>query len=220
MSNQPDDADDTDDTDAEPDDAVTRSVFVGLAIAVEGGFVLLAWLLGWLVEVPALDRFSFDLAGLGWGLLATPPLLAAFFLASRHPVGPLRSIARFTDETLRPLASTCSLVDLLGISVLAGFAEELFFRGVAQEAFRVGLLEPLGPAGSLAVALGVSACLFGIMHAVTPGYALFAAIMGVYFGLTYHLTGNLFSVMVAHALYDFVALVWLTRDGGGDGPPA
>jgi membrane protease YdiL (CAAX protease family) len=40
-----------------------------------------------------------------------------------------------------------------------------------------------------------------------------------YLGLLYELTGNLLTPIVAHALYDFVALVYLTRGPGSDLPP-
>jgi membrane protease YdiL (CAAX protease family) len=35
--------------------------------------------------------------------------------------------------------------------------------------------------------------------------------MGLYLGTLFVITGNLFAPIVAHAAYDFVALVWLAR---------
>jgi membrane protease YdiL (CAAX protease family) len=210
MSNQPEP--DTENDTGEPlDDRSTRNLVVGLAIAVEGGLIAVAWLLGWLVEVPVLDWLRFTWEGVGWGLAATVPMLAGFFLAARWPVGPLRSIRRFTDETMRPMMAPCSLIDLAGISLLAGLGEELLFRGVIQQAFSGWI----GVAGAIAV----SALLFGLLHAVTPSYAIFATLMGVYMGLVFHWTDNLLPVILAHALYDFVALVWVTRGPGSDVPP-
>ena len=65
------------------------------------------------------------------------------------------------------------------------------------------------------VALVGSAILFGVLHAMTPSYAVLATGMGIYLGLVFVFTDNLLSAVVAHALYDFVALVWITR-----GPPS
>ena len=107
-----------------------------MAIAVEGGLILLALLVGWLLDTPPLTRFRFDLPGFLWGLAVTVPMLAGFFLAATWPVGPLRPIKEFTDSTIRPLMQSCSLIDLAGISLLAGVGEEMLFRGVLQEAFR------------------------------------------------------------------------------------
>jgi membrane protease YdiL (CAAX protease family) len=210
MSPQPED--DTDEQDGGAlDDQAARNLVVGLAITVEGGLIAAAWLIGWALDVSALGRFSFDWEGAAWGLLAAVPMLLGFFAAVRYPVGPLRSIKKFTDETIRPLMKTCSLIDLLGISVLAGVGEELLFRGVLQEAF----------SGWMGIWAGVAlaAVLFGLLHAVTPSYAVMAAVMGVYLGLVFHFTDNLLTAVVAHAVYDFVALIWVTRGPGTDAQP-
>jgi membrane protease YdiL (CAAX protease family) len=203
MSTQPED-DPPDAPDEEPlDDRAARNLVVGLAIAVEGGLILLAWLIGWLIETPPLTRFRFDVSGLMWGVAAALPMLVGFFLAASWPVGPLRPIKEFTDTTIRPLMAPCSLIDLAGISLLAGLGEELLFRGVLQVAFDGWM--------PLWAAIVTSAALFGLLHAVTPTYALLATLIGAYLGVVFHYSENLLSVVVAHALYDFVALLWVTR---------
>jgi membrane protease YdiL (CAAX protease family) len=184
---------------------------VWLAIAVEGGLLGLACLAGSLLGHWPLERFRFEPWGLLWGVLATLPMLAGFFAAVRWPVGPLGKIKQFSDEVIRPLMGSCSLVDLVGISVLAGLGEELFFRGVMQD-WVAGLGAPLW------VAILAAALLFGLLHAVTPTYAVLAVGVGVYLGWLYVLSGNLLAAVVAHALYDFVALVYLTRGPGSDAP--
>jgi membrane protease YdiL (CAAX protease family) len=219
MSTEPDN--ETDDTDGDTglDAQSARNLVVGLAIVVEGGLIAVAWLLGWLLEVPAfVERYEVGWKGVAWGLLAAAPMLAGFFVAVCYPVGPLRSIKRFTDEIVRPLMSNCTLLDLVGISVLAGLGEELLFRGVLQEAFRGGLEGPMGETAGVLTAVALSALLFGLLHAVTPSYAALAAVMGAYLGLVFHYTDNLLTVIVAHAAYDLVALVWLTRGPGSEAP--
>ena len=42
-------------------------------------------------------------------------------------------------------------------------------------------------------------------------YAVLAVLAGVYFGLLLMLTGSLWTPIVAHAAYDFIALVYLLR---------
>jgi membrane protease YdiL (CAAX protease family) len=213
MSTQPDD-----DT-PEASDRSTRNMVVGLAIAIEGGLIALACLLGWLLDKPPLQKREFNLWAVLEGVAAAVPLLACFFLAVRWPVGPLRGIKDFTDRVIRPLMMTCSLIDLVGIALLAGLGEEMLFRGVLQETFR-------GPVG-MWWAIVVAALLFGIIHAVTPSYAVLAAVDGAYLGVLFwlpeffdeHHEGNLVVPIVAHAVYDFVALVYLTRGPGSDLPP-
>jgi membrane protease YdiL (CAAX protease family) len=207
MSTPPDD----DTPDEALDERSARNTVVGLAIAVEGGLIGLAWLLGWLLGCGPLARFVFDVPGALWGLAAALPMLAGFFAAVRWPVGPLGRIKDFTDRVIRPLMRPCSLVDLAGISVLAGLGEEMLFRGVLQDTGSQWL--------PVWAAVLVAAVLFGVLHAVTPTYALLATVVGAYLGVLYLLTGNLLAPIVAHALYDFVALVYLTRGPGSDLPP-
>ena len=51
----------------------------------------------------------------------------------------------------------------------------------------------------------------GIMHPITPTYAVLATGVGVYLGVIFLLNENLLVVMLAHGLYDFIALLYLTR---------
>jgi len=174
-----------------------------LAIGVQGGLIVVALVLGNLLEQPPLERLRLVLRDVGWGLVATLPMLVGFFLAVRWPIGPLRSIQSFTDRVLLPMLAPCTNVDLLGISCLAGLGEEMLFRGVIQD--RLGHYMPAG------TALVVSAVLFGVMHGVTITYALMAMVAGLYLGWLFSFTDNLLVPVIAHTLYDFVALFYLLR---------
>ena len=83
------------------DDSRLRTVT--LAVLVEGGLVALALLLGWLFDKQPLSRLELDSAGVGWGLLAALPMLAAFFVMHRWPVGPLAGLKKFSETTVRPM---------------------------------------------------------------------------------------------------------------------
>jgi membrane protease YdiL (CAAX protease family) len=192
---------------------------VTLAVAVEGGLALLAVGLGWLLDHPPLSpvRFQLDAWGLFIGVAATIPMLALFLATLRWPVGPLRAIKSFTEKVVRPLLAPCTMVDLLGISVLAGFGEETLFRGLLQDMFVGWFREGLPAAADLTpVCLGVAVAslLFGLLHAVTPTYAVLATLMGAYMGVVYLWSGNLLAAMVAHGLYDFVVLIYLMYGPG------
>ena len=130
-------------------------------------------------------------------------MLLLFVLMLRWPVGPLSRIKQFSEEVIRPLFASCTVLDLAVISLLAGVGEEMLFRGVLQADFsqRWGLWT-----GIVAASL-----LFGALHPITPAYVVLAAGLGVYLGYLWVATGNLLVVIVAHALYDFLALVFLMR---------
>ena len=57
--------------------------------------------------------------------------------------------------------------------------------------------------------------LFGLAHPITPAYAVLAAMIGVYLGwLWLAFDKNLLVPITAHALYDFLALIYLVRTRG------
>jgi membrane protease YdiL (CAAX protease family) len=58
------------------------------------------------------------------------------------------------------------------------------------------------------VALAISGVVFGLLHAVTPVYALLAGAASVFFGYLYNVSGNLAVPMICHAVYDVGALMW------------
>jgi membrane protease YdiL (CAAX protease family) len=181
---------------------------VFLAIVVEGGLVALSIGLGWLLDHRPLARFRPDGRGFLLGLAAAVPMLLAFLAMLRWPVGPLRGVKEFTERVVRPVMAPCSWVDLFGISVFAGVGEEMLFRGLMQDVFARWM--PLG----LAVAL--ASLLFGLMHAVTPAYAVLAGAMGAYLGGVYLWADNLLAAVVAHGAYDFVVLLYLMYGPGSE----
>ncbi len=174
-----------------------------LAVAVEGSFIGGAYFVGWMTDTPPLGSWTWSVVGVLEGVLATLPLLGLLYVVLRWPVGPLRRIKEFSERVLRPLLRSCTVIDLLGLSLLAGLGEEMLFRAALQ-----GMLLHWM---SVWVAVLVSGVLFGLLHAVTPTYALLAGAIGVYLGLVWYWTDNLLVVTVVHALYDFLALLYLTR---------
>jgi membrane protease YdiL (CAAX protease family) len=192
-------------------DRARRDVLL-LALLVEGGLVGLAWGLGWLLGEPPLEKVRWDLAGVGLGLAASVPMLLLFVVLVRWPVGPFRRMKQFFDEVAGPLFRHCTVLDLAVISLLAGAGEEMLFRGVLQAAFT----GRLGPAAGL----GLASLLFGLMHPITPTYVAVAALIGAYLGWAWAACDNLLVVVVAHAVYDFIALVVLVRGRGNGGTVA
>lgn len=180
-----------------------RRWIVLLGVGFEGGFVGVAFLLGWLLGQPPLERFEWSLAGAAAGIAACLPMLLVAAVLLRWPVGPLGSIKQFSEGIIRPLFAPCNLLDLGLISLLAGLGEEMLFRGVLQPVFvgRWGFWPGLAAASVL----------FGLLHPITPAYIGLAAAVSVYLGYIFEASGSLMAVVVAHALYDFVMLVYLVR---------
>ena len=108
-----------------------------------------------------------------------------------------RSVLALFGGTFKPLlAVTVSVI----LGLVAGFGEEMLFRGVMQ----YELSERFGTL----LAVSVSSAVFGFLHAVTPLYALLATLASVFFGSLYVWSDNLAVPIVTHAVYDIGALLW------------
>ncbi|MDF3053592.1 MAG: amino terminal protease self-immunity [Geminicoccaceae bacterium] len=130
-------------------------------------------------------------------------MLLGLFWALRTQTGSVRQLVQTVQDHLGPLLISRSSGELAGIAILAGVAEEFLFRGVMQVA--------LGRVLSDGLALTITSVAFGLAHFLNPTYALLAFLAGAYLGALFLLQGNLLVPMVAHALYDFIALTCLVR---------
>lgn len=130
------------------------------------------------------------------GLLAAAPLLLMVPLLELSWTASLpflRHLHRDLRIAVLPLVRYLQLPEVLVVACLAGLSEELFFRGVLQHDIGIGL-------ASLA---------FGLLHALSIAYVLWATMVGVYFGLLTQWNGNLWLAIVAHSVVDLVGLLYL-----------
>lgn len=184
---------------------------VSLAAGFEGGFLVLAWLLGWLLDQPPLAQLSWNLVDAAWGVAASVPMLLGALALIRWPVGPLARIKQFSEEVIAPLFAVCTPFDLALIALLAGVGEEICFRGVLQPYF--------ADRYSLWRGIAMTSILFGLLHPISGAYILLAAAASVYLGWVFHASGNLLAPIIAHALYDLVMLLYLVRRAPSPPPP-
>lgn len=169
-----------------------------LATLFQGAICLVALGLGWLLSAKPFEQLQVTMEAVGYGIAGAIPMLMLFGVTYVYPMGPLKAIKQFLIEALGPSLSACTWYDLVWVAFLAGFSEELMFRGVIQKS--------LGHFGWW-VGLLASNVLFGLAHAITPTYILLAALLGIYLGLLFQLIGqqNLLVPIVTHTLYDLVA---------------
>lgn len=180
--------------------ADTQDDWKTFALMVAGMAVTLAAAFGFglLLETPPAATLRFEASALIAGVLATAPLvlLLEWFMRTGHP-----PLARFRESQIGFFAGIGFRFSPLRIAVLAigaGVTEELLFRGVFQT-WAAGELP-------LFLALLLPNILFGALHWRTTLYAVIAGLVGVYLGVVFLMTGNLLAPIVAHALYDAVAL--------------
>ncbi|MBX7169103.1 MAG: CPBP family intramembrane metalloprotease [Pirellulales bacterium] len=178
-----------------------REQSVPYALAFEGSLIGLALLLGYLLDWPPLEFCDLTLSGALTGLAATVPMLIVLAALLGLPWPPFRRLRAAWEESIAPVFHDWSPWEVASLALVAGVGEEMLFRGVIQAA-------TAGWLGSLA-GLAVASVLFGLPHAITFTYAVAATLLGAYLGWLFLSTGNLLAPIVAHAVYDFVALEYL-----------
>jgi len=167
------------------------------------------WILAALVAVAGLTS-GFSLAALGLRAIPLGPLIAwtvgvtgagllilmlAQALRVRESPVLLHVLPRSRAERLA----------FVGLAITAGITEELIFRGF--------LITALGSAvGSAWFAAALSSLVFGFLHGYqdVPGM-LRAGVLGFGLALPFMMSGSLLPSILAHAAYDIVAGVFLSR---------
>ena len=183
---------------------MTRAQLLQLATLVQGLLAIASLGLAWLVGINPFDRVQLTSTSAALGIFGTIPMLLVFTLTYRSRLRPFREIRDFLTEALGPTLAECRWYDLAWIAFLAGYSEELLFRGVLH-----AWLNHWGSGTGLLV----SNALFAAVHAVTPTYALLAGLQGMILGCLFEYAdpGNLLVPILAHTLYDLIALEVVRR---------
>ncbi len=134
------------------------------------------------------------LASIGLTLIFAAFNFGLFFAGRRFVFA--RPVYEFLEGAIFPPVRQASFAELLLGAAMAGFSEELFFRGLLQP--EIGI-----PAASL---------VFGLLHGPSRGLwplAVWAAGAGAVLGVVYSATSNLLLPTLVHAFYDAAALIYV-----------
>lgn len=201
----------------EPLTPENRSEFFAKALGFELSLGSVALVIGWIVGFNPLASLlprPTDLATIGmgvlWGVVGTLPMLAGLILFDRYPIGPLKDLKALTERLVVPLFSELPVWQLAILSAAAGFGEEALFRGLLQ----AGLAHWLPLTHDEWLACFMASVMFGLCHWLSTTYGVLAILVGIYLGVLFLLTGSLLPPMIAHALYDLVALVYFVKRKG------
>jgi membrane protease YdiL (CAAX protease family) len=169
-----------------------------VALVTQAGLIALAWWAGRVLDLP--PRWGDPRRDVLIGCVVAVVLGAVnHLLLTRAPSNwvteGVRGVYR---ETIVPLFRGLSPWGAIVIGAAAGIGEEWLFRGIVQ---------PL--AGLTAASL-----LFGLAHVgsvrMLP-FGVWAAVMGLVLGSLAIVTGGLTAPMVAHGVYDMLALQYIRR---------
>jgi membrane protease YdiL (CAAX protease family) len=134
------------------------------------------------------------LAALGLTCIFTAFNFGLFFSGHRFRVA--TAVYDFLEGAIFPLVRQATLFELLLGAAMAGFSEELLFRGLLQP--QIGLV--------------ASSLLFGLLHGPSRSLwplAAWAAVAGYILGLLHVTSENLLLPTLVHAFYDALALVYV-----------
>ena len=180
-----------------------RARVFGLAMLLETGIGLAGVTVASLAGVSLQSQLAVTPAAVGRGVVATLPLLIMLVLLTTSRWGPLVALRRQIDQIVATLFAHSRWPELALICLAAGVGEELAFSGTLQPL----LTRVTHPAISVAVV----SLLFGLAHAMSTTYFVAATAIGVYFGWLAMAYDDLIAPMVAHGLYDFIALSYVQR---------
>ena len=171
----------------------------------EAALILVAIVLGQIADINPFVHIVFTESALAYGVLGTIPLFLMFLGMEHLQAKSVNHIRKLLLNTLGPGLHQYHWTDLFLLAALAGVSEELVFRGVIQPWVE--------SSWGLTTGLIVSNIIFGLVHAVTPLYAVLAALVGIYLGLSMDYAGdrNLLIPIIIHSFYDLLAFFALMR---------
>lgn len=173
------------------------------ALVAEALLIPLALGLALLLGEAPWTEFHWSPGTLVLAIAATVPLIAGLTLFGTYGPAWFRELESLVRPAVEMLFRGRGRGVVILAALLAGFGEELLFRGVLQ----AWLTEPVGAWPALVAA----AVVFGLMHAVSRAYFVVATVMGLYLGALYLFSGSLLLVCLVHALYDWFAIEYVLR---------
>ena len=146
------------------------------------------------------------------GTIWSLPLLVslAFVLVIDERLEFVREVKEMFTESVIPQVASGGANGILLLSLGAGIGEEALFRGflmplISNSAIQNGFVNEDLAAN---VSLCTTSIIFGLLHAITPAYQIWATIAGFLFGYEY-MNDGLGTAMFTHAFYDFIAFAFI-----------
>lgn len=180
------------------DAPLSRNALLVVTIVLEAALLLVAAVWIHFAHIELLPTFAYKLQPILFGVLTgcTTVALSFICLTVGKRISIFAELRKMSEDFLVPLMAKLNVFDMLVLSIISGFCEEVLFRGIIQ------------------AQLGIAAAsvLFGIFHDPTfrqKGYVLLATVAGLALGYLYQSTGNLWSCITAHSLHNTISMLLL-----------
>ncbi len=173
-------------------------ITIGIILVTETVLLGLAFLLAAVMGLSFRERLSWHGYDLLLGAAATVPMIYFVIWSNRTTFQPIVRLGDLALEIFRKSIVNWKRSELMLISLSAGVAEELFFRGTLQVI--------LTDWTTLWIGILTVNFVFAWLHAFSWSYFICAYLFGLYFSLLFIGTNNLLVPVMTHFLYDYYAL--------------
>lgn len=176
----------------------SRSLMLTMTLVIEG--LLLLGAAGWIFfgNIPLAPFLIPSQKAIFLGVLTgagTATISWLIYLSGKY-IKLFAGLRRFSKDFLAPMVTSLTLVDILVMSLVSGFCEEVLFRGIIQRESNIFC----------------ASLVFGIFHDPSfrhLSFVLAATIAGAIMGLLYLQTENLWAPITAHAVHNAISLLIL-----------
>lgn len=172
-------------------------------VATQLGLVGFAYAIAVWQDLALVGPLAVTWEAIAWGIGGAAAMLGVVFGSRMLLLGVWVGLDRLVREVFGESGLSLGWPTILLVSASAGMGEELLFRGALQ-----GWLATEVPGW---LAIGGPALLFAALHPFSRAYVVYAFVIGCLLGALYWWTGSLLAAVIAHALYDMVALGRLRR---------
>ncbi|MCE1246404.1 MAG: CPBP family glutamic-type intramembrane protease [Firmicutes bacterium] len=175
----------------------TRIPVAKLVLIVEATLLAISFVWIFLRRIPVFENIKFDKGSIILGILMGGVVLASsglFYLIDKFAFN--LKMREMIEKMIYPIFSKVSFPDIIMMAVMSGIAEEVFFRGILMKEF-----------GIIAASL-----IFGALHTSSKDtwfMGFWSALAGVFFCILYIKTGNLLVPIIAHAVNNFVGVMYI-----------
>lgn len=175
---------------------VSRLLWLELPVAA----LLLAAALGWEYwrQVGLWQAWRWSFWCVPWSVLAALPSAVMIVLLESPLCQRVCWLREFREHMTTSFAAFLGALrwpEMVILSGLAGLSEEVFFRGVLQQ--EIGIV--------------CASLVFGMLHAISLPYVVWATLMGGYLGWLLHVTQTLWVPILTHTIIDIVGLWYIRR---------
>lgn len=191
-------------------EGLTRNSVLTITIVVEATLLLVAaiWIIVGHVLLGPKFQFSQMAINSGLAVAAITSIVSFFMFLLSKKISIFGELKKMNDEVLAPMLALLNPLDIVFLSLISGFCEEVFFRGLLQA--QIGLV--------------ATSILFGLFHDPAfkqKSYVILAMLAGLVFGYLYQQTDSLWAPIVAHSTHNLIAMIgirYFSKDEKKDSP--